>query len=119
MISLEKHFVEALGKHLTSGEPPAVPDLGRDLWAIFIGVARSRTYHAAGPNPISYAEIEAYCRLYRWPLEPHHIDVLTAMDDAWLTHAYGQMKARQDGTSAPVRLPAKALTADLFDAVMM
>lgn len=118
MTRIEKLLVEAIKAHLAGNEATAVPEAGRDLWAIFIGVARSRTYHAAGPNPLSYAEIEAYCRLYRWPLEPHHIDVLTAMDDAWLTHAYGQMKARQDGTSAPVRLPAKALTADLFDAVM-
>ena len=111
MSRIQRQLVEAMQAHLATGVAPAVPDAGRDLWAIYIGIARSRTYHAAGPNPIAYAEIEAYCRLYRWPLEPHHVDVLVAMDRAWLDAAAERMAG---GGASRAALP---MTPGLFDAV--
>jgi hypothetical protein len=54
------------------------------LWGAFIHLSNARSMGQAGPNPVSFAEIEAYCRVMRMPLEPHHVGILLAMDDAWL-----------------------------------
>lgn len=65
-----------------------VPPAGGELaWSWFIALCRTRTGHVFGPNPISYAEIEAYARLYRWPIKPQHVDMILAMDRVWMEHA--------------------------------
>ena len=43
----------------------------------------------------------------RVPLEPHHVEILTAMDQVWLQDFYGK------ATGKP---PATPLTAAAFDA---
>lgn len=118
---LEKTLSDALRQHLAGGKP-VVPEAGVLLWNLFMEISASRTYHAAGPNPISYAEIEAYARLHRWPLAPHHVASIRALDDAWLEHAYRKQDAAlatPDGKSFDARRYANAqpLTAASFDAV--
>ena len=96
-----------------------MPEAGLLLWNLFMQISASRTYHAAGPNPISHGEIEAYARLHRWPLRPHHIAIIRALDDAWLEHAYRQMQG-DAGDRRPIAsryAKAQPLTADAFDVV--
>lgn len=121
MDRLRKPLVAALQRHLAGGRP-VVPEAGVLLWNLFMEIAASRTYHAAGPNPISHAEIGNYCRFHRWPLQPHHIAVIRAMDDAWLQHAYAKMSSgdkQEDGKTFDSARYANAqpLTAAAFDAV--
>lgn len=121
MRDLKQALVFALRRHLAGGRP-IVPESGALFWNIFMEIAASRTYHAAGPNPISYAEIEAYARLHRWPLAPHHVASIRALDDAWLEHAYRNQDAAlalRRGKSFDARRYANAqpLTAAGFDAV--
>lgn len=95
-----------------SGSALAIPEAGHDLWRIFCELSASRTYHTAGPNPISYAEIDAYCRLFRWPLQPHHVDIIRALDAAYIEHAYDRnTKPGQDMGGGHSVTPA------LFDAM--
>ncbi len=118
MSKLSITLAAALRRHLAGGKP-VVPEAGVLLWNLFMEISASRTYHAAGPNPISHAEIEAYARLHRWPLAPHHTAVIRALDDAWLEHAYRKMESGKDGKTFDGRRYANAqpLTAAGFDAV--
>lgn len=118
---MTKMLVAALERHLAGGKP-IVPEAGVLLWNLFMEISASRTYHAAGPHPISHAEIEAFARLHRWPLLPHHIDTIRALDDAWLEHAYrqqGKATGGKDDKAFDSRRYASrpALTAAAFDAV--
>lgn len=113
---LQGQLVDALGAHLAAGGRPRPPEAGLPLWNAFLRLSRARTFGPAGPNPIGWAEIEAWARLVREPLEAHHVEILVAMDEAWLGHAF----ARQAGGPAKV-LPAvsrEALTPALFDAAV-
>lgn len=111
-------LVAALRRHLAGGKP-VVPEAGVLFWNLFMEISAGRSYHAAGPNPVSYAEIHAYARLHRWPLQPHHIAMIRALDDTWLEHAYQRAQGRRDGKTFDGRRAAHApdLTAASFDAV--
>lgn len=119
MSKLETLLAVALRRHLAGGKP-VVPEAGVLLWNLFMEIGASRTYHAAGPQPISHAEIEAFARLHRWPLQPHHVAVIRALDNAWLEHAYRQILpvGSNDRTFDSRRYAhAQPLTAQGFDAV--
>lgn len=121
MSKLQSLLAAALKRNLAGGKA-MVPEAGVLLWNLFMQISASRTYHAAGPNPISYGEIEAFARLHSWPLQPRHVDTIRALDDAWLEHAYReQSKATggKDGKSFDSQRYANAqpLTVAAFDAV--
>lgn len=84
-------------------------------WQWFVHLSRTRSSNGYSPNPISYAEIEAYARLYRWPLEPRHVDMILAMDQVWLDHMRSEAGAptNSEGTNAPCR----EMNPAAFDAV--
>lgn len=107
-----------LESHLAGRSKP-VPEAGALAWRWFADLCRTRTYHMAGPNPISYAEIEAYARLYRWPLEARHVDLILAMDRVWLEHAAKDRMEREDGKTFDGRRASQVptLTAACFDVV--
>ncbi len=113
---LQKQLVAALATHLAGG-PLRIPEAGRLLWGWFIELHATRTYHAAGPHPIAYAEIEAWARLNRWPLQPHHVDIIRAMDSAWLDHAYAKVRRVENNASGLPTGREQAINAAAFDAV--
>lgn len=114
MSRLQSQLVIALRGNLAGGKP-IVPEAGVTIWNLFMEISRSRTYHMAGPHPISHAEIEAYARINRWPLQPHHVALIRAMDDAWLEHAYRQ---KDDAATKAAQIKhAQPLTPEAFDAV--
>ena len=109
-----KQMVERLKRHLSGGKPE-VPEAGVLLWNLFVEIGASRTYHAAGPHPISFAEIEAYCRLHRWPLQQRHLAIIRALDDAWLAHAYAKTGSTEG--RSPAASSGQAINPAAFDAV--
>lgn len=104
----------SLRRHLAGGKP-IVPEAGVLLWNLFMEIGASRTYHAAGPHPISFAEIEAYARLHRWPLQSHHVEIIRTLDEIWLERTYSQRDGEKQ--KATHRAHARPLTASAFDAV--
>ncbi|HCP81789.1 MAG TPA: hypothetical protein DIT67_09430 [Octadecabacter sp.] len=104
---LTQHLIAAMRAHRSTGARPVITEAGRVLWRAFIALSRTRSYSSFGPNPISYQEIEAWCRLTRTPLAPHHIEILCALDQEWL-------RGGADGTPAP----RSDLTAAAFDAAI-
>lgn len=107
---LARRLVAALQAHLDGG-PPVPPEGSLPLWNAFGALSAARTWHAAGPNPISYPEIAAYAVLMRWPFEPRHVAALRAMDRAWIAHVSRQ--GRQPGS----RQPSGEISPALFDAM--
>ncbi|HCO54681.1 MAG TPA: hypothetical protein DIT93_06640 [Pelagibacterium sp.] len=91
--ALKRQLCECLIEQL-EGRRMTVPEAGQIIWRMFIDLCTSRTYHGAGPNPITHSEIRAYLALYRWPLEPRHVDLIFAMDRVWLDHAHRQQRLR-------------------------
>ncbi len=117
VILLKEAVVIAAG-----GGKVSVPEPGKLAWQMFCDLTGTRSYAFGGPNPIGHAEIEAYARLHRWPLRPHHIALIRAMDDAWMVHIYRKQEATKAGkgkTTFDGRSAAKAhpVTASSFDAV--
>lgn len=109
-------MVAALSRHLASGQSPRLPPGGEIAWQWFCDLCATRSMGPVGPNPISHAEIGAYANLYRWPLETRHIEVIKAMDQAYLAHAYahvtGENKQRTPATGKAAKVSALS-----FDAV--
>lgn len=62
--------------------PPLPPEL-RHLWQTFLELHRARPA-GFGPSPICFAEIDAWQRLKRWPLEPWEVEAIRKLDDLWL-----------------------------------
>jgi len=101
-----------LHSHL-AGKPLPVPAGGELVWRWFLDLCRTRTSNGYGPNPIGFAEIEAYVRLYRWPLEPRHVDMILALDRLWMQAA----RTGEGGSAGIVKLPGQEATPEAFDAV--
>jgi hypothetical protein len=105
---LERQLIEAV-----TGIRPTVPEAGVIIWRVFLDLCARRSYHMSGPNPIGPADIEAYARLHRLPLQPHHVALICAMDDAWLKHVRDD-----DGKGDEIRrVGSPPMTPALFDAV--
>lgn len=99
-------------RRAVAGEQITPPEAGFVLWQALVALSRARSYGSAGPEAIRFSEIEAWVRLMRVPLEPRHVDILTAMDAAWLD-ACG---AKVATPAAPTR-PSGPLSPAMFDAV--
>lgn len=95
---LSRRLCAALEAHLDGGRALA-PEGTSTLWNAFMALSRARSCGLAGPNPISYPEIEAYSRLMRLPFDPRHVEALVAMDQAWIAHAYANASKAKGATS--------------------
>lgn len=110
-------MVATLKKHLASGKPVILPAGGQLLWQWFTDLCSGRSLHAGGPNPISLGDIDAYCRISRWPMQPHHVAILQAMDRAYIEHAYAGQQRTPDGVKTLPPRSEHAMTAGMFDAM--
>lgn len=109
-MDLTAQLVDTLKAHLAGDKRP-VPEAGIPLWNAFCELSATRTYGFSGPNPIPWTEIEAWSTLMRWPLEPHHVRAIRALDLAWLEHA----RAKGAPPAAPQAISTAAFDA-AFDA---
>lgn len=111
-------MVAALKAHLETEDKPVIPPGGSLFWKWFMDLSRRRSYHASGPNAIDDAQILAYRSNHRIPMEPRHIDVLKAMDDAFLEAVYAKRATAPEGAKTLPPISKRALSAGLFDAMM-
>ena len=111
--SLKRHLCEALRRQLagSKGHPPSGSAI---LWNAFMALSRARTAGPVGPNAIAYSEIAAWSQLTRTPLKPHHVEILTAMDEVWMGHVYDRERAPEGVKTLPPR-SKHALTPAMFD----
>lgn len=108
-VRLQRQLEAAVRSRLAGGNAP-IPEAGVLFFNMFAALAATR----GGSQPLSHAEIEAYIRLYRWPLEPRHVDLLRSLDRVWLEHA---SKAVRGATTPTPPTKASPMTAAAFDAV--
>jgi hypothetical protein len=111
---LERHLVQAMKTHLAGG-PPTVPEAGRLAWGWFLELSATRSWHGAGPNPISFAEIDAWARLMRWPVLPHHVQHVRALDEVWLQNFYSKRTRPQADVKLLPTRSEHAITPGLLD----
>jgi hypothetical protein len=95
----------------------AIPAGGDLLWQWFVDLNSKRTYHQAGPNPISDSEILSYRQVMRWPIEPRHAVILRAMDGVWLELANRKPNDAPAGATKLPPISGHAMTAGMFDAI--
>lgn len=119
MANLEALLCAELMRQLQAKQPcrPSIPPGGDLLWRWFLDLNRTRTYHAAGPNPIQPSEIEAYARSTRWPIEPRHIVTLRAMEEVWMDYALTRSQGAPEGAKPLPRVSSTPLTAGVLDAM--
>lgn len=111
---LKSQMVTALRGHLKSTHTaPPVPEAGLVLWNAFQEMDETRSFHSAGPNPISYAEIESWGRLKGYPLQPRHVEIIRAMDVALIEHFNAEAKRRDEANR---RRRGAKMTPAMFDA---
>lgn len=69
------------------GPEPTPPDVVAHVWHWFLTLNERRKNGESGPMPISYAEIEAWSRLTRSRAKPEEIQMIVAMDNAFLSES--------------------------------
>lgn len=76
---------------MEQSDAPEMPPAGLRIWRIFTDLNRTRG-GGMGPAPISYQEIDAWSRLRGEPVRPFELDILRALDMAWLEVAAEMQK---------------------------
>lgn len=69
---------------------PDLPQDARHAWSVFAALSRTRTMSSAGPNPINYLEIDAYCRVTHDQLTPLDVALIREADDAMAATLYAR-----------------------------
>ncbi|RMC35357.1 hypothetical protein C9E81_08935 [Paracoccus alkanivorans] len=113
MSNLKTNLCKALKAHLTGGKA-RVPDGGREMLDAFQALSRARSWHQHGPNPISWEAMAAWSQLMRVPIEPHHAEIIMALDNVWLNHAMQRNNA-PEGVKKIAPISEQPLSAALFD----
>lgn len=93
-------------------DDPIVPPAGHRVWAIFLALNAARGSSGFGPLPIGMQDMESYARLHRTPLRPFEVEILEALDRAYLDAA---IERRSDGKRQEVS--SRPMSPELFDAV--
>lgn len=106
---------DALARGFAGDKRVAVPAGGALYWQWFCELSDARTWSMNGPNPISHGDIVAYRQLTGWPIAPHHIAVLRAMDDFWRKKVAGGNKSDVPGRIQ--QTSKRTMTPALFDAL--
>ena len=114
MTGLADRLCDEIARNLKVGDRPRIPAGGELLWRWFGDLSGTRPMGFSGYQPISYAEIDAYARLHRLPIEPHHIAALRAMDRAFLDALEGAQPPA--GVKVLPPISGRPMTAGLFDA---
>lgn len=119
MSNLRELLCGELKRQLEAKAPtvPRIPAGGDLLFRWFVDLHLGRTYHAAGPNPISHAEILAYAQLMRWPIEPRHVSIMRAMDRAFLECQSRPKDETPEGVKTLPPVSSAPVSAGLIDAM--
>ncbi|QPF82500.1 hypothetical protein IC762_22395 [Bradyrhizobium genosp. L] len=96
---------------MAAKDGPEIPVAGRRVWGIFLDLNRTRG-GGMGPAPISYGEIEAWSLMRREPVRPFELDVIRALDEAFLKECAERV---QDPNKPAVS--SRPLSPQLFDAL--
>jgi len=103
---IHKLLADALTASIKSGHKMRIPDGAHLIWQWFLDLNRTRTYHNAGPNPITYSEILAYTQLTGAVLRPKDIMAIRRLDDTWIATIYEMRDKPNSKTNAELHTGA-------------
>lgn len=66
---------------------PAFPKEVAYLWTIYHRLRRRISAGFAGPNPVGWQDLDAFVRQTGFPLAPWEVEIVEAIDDAFLNPA--------------------------------
>jgi hypothetical protein len=72
--------------------PPAVAY----LWSAFLRLHCRRGSNGFGASPLSWSEIDAFCRLSGVRLAPWEVEIVEALDDAYMAEQAKDARARAE-----------------------
>ena len=118
MTDISEFLCAELRRNLAKAGRPTLPAGGEFLWRWFCGLSAARRIGFSGPEPITFAEIEAYARLTGWPIAPRHIAILQAMDATFLAFCREE-RERASGKRDKVAptISSRPLSAAVLDAM--
>jgi hypothetical protein len=91
---------------------PELPMAGLRVWNAFLDLNATRGSNGFGANPIAASEIESWSRLRREPVRPFELDMLRALDVAFLKAA-----SEKTGKADEPKVSTRKMTVALFDAL--
>ena len=91
---------------------PEIPWAGRRIWSVFLALDGARGSNGWGPNPIKFGDIETWSRLMREPVRPFEVEIIRALDDAYMKSS----APKGEGKTVP-RSSGQAINPAAFDAV--
>lgn len=117
-MNLEKLLCAELKRQLSAptSRGMQIPAGGELLWKWFMVLHKTRQAGMAGPQPISFTEMQSYARLTNQHIEPRHVAILIAMDQAYLETVYKKQPQAPEGVKVLPPVSKAPLTAGLFDA---
>ncbi|MGD9846149.1 MAG: hypothetical protein AB7O60_14075 [Variibacter sp.] len=95
----------------TGHDDPVVPMAGYRVWNIFTALHAAREV-GFGPSPITHEAMEAHARLTRTPLRPFEVEIIQALDRAYL-----EAVAEKRGDGKKQEVSSRPMSVALFDAV--
>lgn len=116
-MNVKKHLCAALKASLEGGKV-RMPEVGAPLLEAFTALSRARSYGMNGPNPISWQDLFAWSRMMRQPVEPRHVEIIMALDEVWLTHAYSRERQAPEGVKTLPPISQHPINAALLDAML-
>ena len=114
---LQKQLCSALSEQL-KGKRVVMPEAGRQLVRAFDALSETRTWHAQGPNAITFTEIEAWMRLTGTPLKPDHVAIIRAMDRTFKDAIYTRQVGAPEGMKTLPPVSQHPISAALLDVMM-
>lgn len=105
---LRRQLVAVVNAWCDTGKALPLPLAGVPIFAAFADLSRARRWSEVGPDPLQWSEIAAWAARPGRHLPPHHLDMIRALDAAWLE---GQRKPQGEAVAGP-------LTAAAFDAAI-
>ncbi len=75
-------------------EQPPLPEGARHIWGAFLRLSAHRASGGFGPGPITWPDLDAFCRMTRTRLVPWEVEMIEDLDGLWLAEKAKEIKNR-------------------------
>lgn len=103
MRSTLEQVEKTTGKRPADLDGPDCPVEAEYLWRDFLLLSRGRTSNGFGANPLTWPDIMAWATLTRTPVTPWDVDMLIALDNAWMSDHAKQVKPKDTKAKAKTK----------------
>jgi hypothetical protein len=75
---------------------PPLPKAVGHIWGAFLRLSAHRQSAGFGPGPITWPDLDAFCRMTRTRLVPWEVEMIEDLDSLWLAEKAREIKARSE-----------------------